>query len=74
MALSVAFCLAVLLLTLGVAATWGILWAAVFLIVGGPVLGGVAGLLLMTPIGYLFCGRRAMQLGRALTTRADQAI
>lgn len=49
-----------------VAARHGILPGVVVFVVGAPVLGAVVGPIVMLPLGYLFCGRDAMTLGRRL--------
>jgi hypothetical protein len=63
---SFSFIVVMILLSIAVASANGLIWGLVVFFVGSPIAGGVLGLIIMTPLGYLFCGRDAMTLGREI--------
>jgi len=68
LAVSVLFSLALVLVSLLVLVNAGVLWALLVFVVGGAVGRGVLGLVLVLPLGYLFCGRDAMKVGQTAET------
>lgn len=55
-----------------VIATHGLIWGLVTFFIGGTVVGGVLGVLVMLPLGYLICGRDAMTFGRKYESRFER--